>query len=187
MAIGCGPPLPPACGRKYAVWYGRSQQSFGLNPFQTLASLPKALDIWPITGRVPAARGNSALRGTRVMERLLTGMVDGAWRGDHELVSAVRRGEDGAFEKLFSRYRGPIRGYASGILADYDRAEDITQEVFIAALLRLRDTERPIVFRPWIYQIARNACIDELRRTRRSPEVSFEYDFDAGYDAVEVF
>src|SRR6201997_4625735 len=104
------------------------------------------------------------------MARLLAGTIEGAWEGDHDLVSAVRRGEDNAFEELFSRYRGPIRVYISGILADYDRAEDITQEVFISALRRLRDTERPIAFKPWIYQIAKNACIDELRRTRRSVE-----------------
>ena len=57
------------------------------------------------------------------------------------------------------------------MLADFDRAEDITQEVFISALRRLRDTERPIAFKPWIYQIAKNACIDELRRAKRALEV----------------
>ena len=60
------------------------------------------------------------------------------------------------------------------ILCDADRAEDITQEVFISALRRLRDTERPIAFKPWIYQIAKNAGIDELRRTRRSLEVPLD-------------
>jgi RNA polymerase sigma factor (sigma-70 family) len=108
------------------------------------------------------------------MARLLPEALPVAWSTDHELVSAVRRGEDIAFEELFSRYRGRIRSYVSGILADADRAEDITQEVFISALRRLRDTERPIAFKPWIYQIAKNACIDELRRMRRSLEVPLE-------------
>jgi RNA polymerase sigma factor (sigma-70 family) len=67
----------------------------------------------------------------------------------------------------------------SGILADGDRAEDITQEVFISALRRLRNTERPIAFRPWIYQIAKNACLDELRRTRRNLEVPLEQEREA--------
>ena len=120
------------------------------------------------------------------MARLLARTIDGAWEGDHELVSAVRRGEDNAFEELFSRYRGPIRAYVSGLLADYDRAEDITQEVFISALRRLRDTERPIAFKPWIYQIAKNACIDELRRTRRNREVSFERDSGTVDEFVEL-
>ena len=81
---------------------------------------------------------------------------------------AVRHGEDGAFEQLFARYRTADLDLLSRIIGDADRAEDVTQEVFISVLRRLRDTERPIVFKPWIYQIAKNACIDELRRTRRS-------------------
>jgi RNA polymerase sigma factor (sigma-70 family) len=105
------------------------------------------------------------------MARLLPYALRGSVPGDHDLVTAVRRGQEGAFEGLFARYRDRIRAYASGILRDADRAEDITQEVFISALRRLRDTERPIVFKPWIYQIAKNACIDELRRNRRNVEV----------------
>ncbi len=108
------------------------------------------------------------------MARLLPDALRGKVPRDHDLVTAVRRGDERAFEQLFSRYRGRIRGYASRILADHDRAEDVTQEVFISALRRLRDTERPIAFKPWIYQIARNACIDELRRTRRTLEVSLQ-------------
>jgi RNA polymerase sigma factor (sigma-70 family) len=112
-----------------------------------------------------------------VKARLLSGALEVTVRTDHELVSAVRRGEDSAFEQLFSRYRGRIRSYVSRILADPDRAEDVTQEVFMSALRRLRDTERPIAFKPWIYQIAKNACVDELRRrTRRSLEVPFDQD-----------
>ena len=108
------------------------------------------------------------------MARLLLDVSPPAWATDHELVRAVRRGEENAFEELFCRYHGRIRSYVSGILVDFDRAEDITQEVFIAALRRLRDTERPIAFKPWIYQIAKNASIDELRRTRRSLEVPLD-------------
>jgi len=108
------------------------------------------------------------------MARLLSEVRPVSWSSDHELVTAVRRGEDNAFEELFSRYRRRIRSYVSGILSDADRAEDITQEVFISALRRLRDTERPIAFKPWIYQIAKNAGIDELRRTRRSLEVPLD-------------
>ncbi|HYB26151.1 MAG TPA: sigma-70 family RNA polymerase sigma factor [Solirubrobacteraceae bacterium] len=110
-----------------------------------------------------------------------------AWGTDHELVTAVRLGQDSAFGELFSRYRSRIRAYASGILSDSNRAEDITQEVFISALCRLRDTERPIAFKPWIYQIAKNACIDELRRTRRNPEVPFGLDSEAADGVVDLF
>ncbi len=60
------------------------------------------------------------------------------------------------------------------MVGDHGRAEDITQDVFIAALRRLRETDRPVAFKPWIYEIARNACIDDFRRRRRAQEVSLE-------------
>ena len=40
----------------------------------------------------------------------------------------------------------------------------------------MRETERPIAFKPWIYEIAKNACIDQFRRSRRAEEVSLEAD-----------
>jgi RNA polymerase sigma factor (sigma-70 family) len=98
---------------------------------------------------------------------------------EHQLVAAVRQGDDRAFEELFSRYRSRITGYVLGMVRDHARAEDITQEVFLSALRRLRDSERPIAFKPWIYEIARNACIDEFRRTKRASEVSLNADDDS--------
>ena len=63
---------------------------------------------------------------------------------------------------------------------DHARAEDVTQDVFISALRRMRETERPIAFKPWIYEIAKNACIDQFRRSRRAEEVSFDADDGLG-------
>jgi RNA polymerase sigma factor (sigma-70 family) len=99
---------------------------------------------------------------------------------DHDLVAAVRRGDDRAFEKLYERYQRRIAAYVYGMVNDYGRAEDITQEVFISALRRMRETERPIAFKPWIYEIAKNACIDQFRRSRRAEEVSFDAEEGAG-------
>ena len=79
-------------------------------------------------------------------------------------MSAVRRGDDRAFEELYGRYRRRIGAYVFGMVGDHGRAEDISQEVFISALRRMRDTERPIAFKPWLYEIAKNACIDHFRR-----------------------
>jgi RNA polymerase sigma factor (sigma-70 family) len=93
---------------------------------------------------------------------------------DGELVAATRRGDDAAFEQLYERYRGPIAGYVQRMCKDHARAEDITQEVFMSALRRMRDTDRPIAFKPWVYEIARNACIDQFRRSQRGEEVSYD-------------
>jgi RNA polymerase sigma factor (sigma-70 family) len=95
---------------------------------------------------------------------------------DLDLVTAVRAGDDRAFELLFLRYQSRIAVYVRGMVRDHGRAEDITQEVFIAALRRMRATDREIAFKPWIYEIAKNACIDAFRRTRTTSEVSFDAD-----------
>ena len=95
---------------------------------------------------------------------------------DHQLVAAVRRGDDRAFEALYGRYQRRIHAYVMGMVKDHGRAEDVTQEVFVSALRRMRETERPIAFKPWIYEIAKNACIDQFRRSRRTEEVSLQAD-----------
>ena len=97
---------------------------------------------------------------------------------EQELVAAVRGGDDRAFEQLYARYRARIGAYILGMVRDHARAEDLAQDVFISALRRLRDTERPIAFKPWLYEIAENACIDEFRRTRRTREVPLDGDQD---------
>jgi RNA polymerase sigma factor (sigma-70 family) len=93
---------------------------------------------------------------------------------DEQLVDAARAGSDEAVEALFRRYRERIAAYARGIVADSGRAEDIVQETFISAFRSIRSTDREITFKPWIYQIAKNACIDQLRRQGRAEEISID-------------
>ena len=100
---------------------------------------------------------------------------DGA-ADDHKLVARVRRGDERAFEALYERYHRRIHAYVVGMVKDHQRAEDVTQEVFVSALRRMRATERPIAFKPWVYEIAKNACIDQFRRSKRSEEVSLDAD-----------
>src|SRR4051812_28805188 len=102
---------------------------------------------------------------------------------DGELVASVRRGDDRAFEELYNRYNRRISSYIFGMVKDHARAEDLTQDVFVSALRRMRDTDRPIAFKPWIYEIAKNACIDQFRRSKRAEEVS--YDAEEGLGAAD--
>src|ERR1700752_4710711 len=95
---------------------------------------------------------------------------------DGQLVAATREGSDGAFEVLFRRYRDRVVGYVRGMVSDHGRAEDIVQEAFMSALRSLRSSDQDINFRPWIYEIAKNACIDHLRRAGRAQEVSIDSD-----------
>ncbi|MDX6706161.1 MAG: hypothetical protein QOI48_2007 [Solirubrobacteraceae bacterium] len=107
-------------------------------------------------------------------------------RDDLGLVAGVRAGDDRAFELLFVRYQPPIAAYVRGMVTDRGRAEDITQEIFISALRRIRATDTEIAFKPWIHEIARNACIDAFRRARSRDEVSFDAQdaFAAGFGTL---
>jgi RNA polymerase sigma factor (sigma-70 family) len=93
---------------------------------------------------------------------------------DNQLVDAARRGSDVAFEALFRRYRDRITAYVRSILSDHARAEDIVQDVFMSALRSMRSTDREVIFKPWVYEIAKNACIDHIRKARRASEVSID-------------
>lgn len=93
---------------------------------------------------------------------------------DRVLVASVRAGDDGAFEELYRRYSRRVAGYVHRMVGDHERAEDITQEAFFSALRRLRQTDSAIVFKPWIFEIAKNATIDQFRRSSRAEEVSID-------------
>ncbi len=95
---------------------------------------------------------------------------------EQELVSATRAGDDRAFEELYARYRERISAFILSRVHDHARAEDIAQDVFISALRRLRETDQRMAFKPWLYEIAKNACIDEFRRGSRFLEVPLETD-----------
>jgi RNA polymerase sigma factor (sigma-70 family) len=95
---------------------------------------------------------------------------------DRALVEFVRAGDDGAFEELYRRYEERIGSFVGRIVRDESRAEDVTQEAFLSALRRLRATDAEIAFKPWIYEIARNAAIDSYRRSGRAQEVSIDAD-----------
>jgi len=100
----------------------------------------------------------------------------GCEAADAELVAAVRAGDDSAFEELYRRYQPRIARFVCGMLHDAARCEDIAQEAFLSALRRMRATDAEINFKPWIYQIARNAAIDSYRKGSHAIEVSMDAD-----------
>jgi RNA polymerase sigma-70 factor (ECF subfamily) len=91
-------------------------------------------------------------------------------RSDEDLVAAVRDGSSHAAEALVARYEAQLTGYARSLLggAHHD-AEEAVQDALVRALGALRrPQDRPIVLRPWLFAITRNACVDRLRRGGRA-------------------
>src|SRR3954447_7727227 len=85
---------------------------------------------------------------------------------DARLSIAASQGDDEAFGLLYERYAPRITAYLSRLLDDEHLAQDLTHEVFMSALRRLRTDRPPIAFGPWLYRIARTASIDVHRRSQ---------------------
>ena len=80
------------------------------------------------------------------------------------LVVGLRDGDGGAAQLLEQLYRKPLLACAWGYLRDRDAAEDAVQDVFVKVM---RSDTVPDAFRPWIYRITRNHCLNVLRAKGR--------------------
>jgi RNA polymerase sigma factor (sigma-70 family) len=85
-------------------------------------------------------------------------------QSDERLIALTRRGQQAAFETLFSRYHARLLAFCRHMLASKEDAEDVLQEVFAAAFNAILADEREINVRPWLYRIARNRSLNHLRR-----------------------
>lgn len=71
-----------------------------------------------------------------------------------------------AFDRLFEEYSAPVFNYLLRMVGDHDRAADITQDTFIKAYRKLDTLTDAHSTRSWLYRIATNTAIDEIRRRR---------------------
>jgi RNA polymerase sigma factor (sigma-70 family) len=83
---------------------------------------------------------------------------------DEKLIALTRRGRDDAYETLVERYRPRLHAFIHHMLRSREDAEDVLQEVYVAALRAMRTDDRPINAKPWLYKIARNRALNHLRR-----------------------
>jgi len=86
---------------------------------------------------------------------------------DEQLMSKVKMGEVAAFEILFARYQQPLFNFILRMLGDFHKAEDIFQETFLRVFRHAHKYDESYRFSPWLYQIARNLCLEEIRRQRK--------------------
>ena len=88
-------------------------------------------------------------------------------RTDHALIEATRSGDEAAFAEVMSRYRSPITNYLYRFLNDYEEAVDLAQETFVRVYFALDRYHTGFAFSTYIYRIATNLAISELRRRKR--------------------
>ncbi len=87
---------------------------------------------------------------------------------EDKLASEARDGDQRALAKIFSDYHQPLYRYCLAIVGDRQDAEDALQETMIKVLRSLPGEQREIALRPWLYRIAHNEAIDQLRRRRKT-------------------
>jgi RNA polymerase sigma factor (sigma-70 family) len=92
---------------------------------------------------------------------------------DDEVAKQAASGNQLAFEELVRRYTEPLFKVALRFFNDYDDASDILQQVLYKAYVGLPKVNHDLVVRPWLFKIARNACLDVLKHRRRHPATRF--------------
>jgi RNA polymerase sigma factor (sigma-70 family) len=109
-------------------------------------------------------------------------------QGDEKLIAMARAGNPGAFETIVDRYQGRLLGFCRQMLSSTEDAEDVLQEVFVNAYRAMLADEREINLRPWLYRIARNRCLNYLRKPKADAQESMDMvpEVDAASTAEKV-
>src|SRR2546430_15182019 len=84
----------------------------------------------------------------------------------------LRGGNGHAFEAIVDRYETRLLGFCRQMLGSTEDAEDVLQEVFVNAHRAILADDREIKLRPWLYRIARNRCLNHLRKPVAEGRVS---------------
>lgn len=94
---------------------------------------------------------------------------------DEQLAADYLAGDESSLELLFGRYLKPIYSFSHRYVGGGPDIQDITQDVFIKAWRNLKKFDRNKSFKTWIFSIAKNTCVDFLRKNKKTvPFSEFE-------------
>ena len=93
---------------------------------------------------------------------------------DALLMLRVKRGDRAAFVELVEKYKQPVMNLVYRTLHDEAEAEDLAQVVFLQVYKSAKRYESRAKFSTWLFTIARNLCLNEIRRRSRHPADSLE-------------
>jgi RNA polymerase sigma factor (sigma-70 family) len=105
---------------------------------------------------------------------------------DERLVALTRRGHEAAFEVLVERYEKRLIVFCRNMLRSSEDARDMVQDTFANAHRAMLQDERPIHVKAWLYRIARNRCLNYLRRPQPDGVDSMDVFEGAGASAAET-
>ncbi len=104
--------------------------------------------------------------GARTREAELASVAETP-RSDHALIEATKNGDETAFAEVVGRYKGPITNYLYRFLNNYEEAVDLAQETFVRVYFAIERYHTEYAFSTYIYRIATNLAISELRKRKR--------------------
>ena len=107
------------------------------------------------------------------MRSIDLGLRQDAAASDNSLVSEFIAGNDEAFAQLVTRYKDSITNYLNMMVGDYDIAVDLCQETFLRVYRSIHRYSNLYQFSTWIYRIATNLAIDEIRYRKRRGQVFY--------------
>src|SRR3954462_13867799 len=87
---------------------------------------------------------------------------------DEALYESLLAGEVSAFDQLYQRYERPLFGFIRGHLADAAEAEDVLHDAFLALLRDRTGARAAVSLRAWLFQVARNLCLNRQRTQKRA-------------------
>ena len=93
---------------------------------------------------------------------------------DAALMLRVKQGDTGAFAELVDKYKQPVMNVACRMLRDATEAEDLAQNVFVQVYKSASRYQVGAKFSTWLFTIARNLCLNEIRRRSRHPANSLD-------------
>ena len=118
-------------------------------------------------------------------ERWLCGTLRGMPEDDAEVLQRVLAGDEGAFALLVRRYEAKLGVYVAHIVGSTEDARDLVQEAFVRVWCNLTQYNPKFRFSTWLFRIAHNLAIDQLRR-RRQPLVSLSLGEDDEGDEMRL-
>lgn len=104
---------------------------------------------------------------------------------DEELAERATAGDQQAFGVLAERYSEKLKRYGRKFLRDPEDIEDLIQDVFIRAYQNLKSFDTKLRFSPWLYRIAHNAFVNELRKKSRAPFFAIDFDTLVSHPVAE--
>ena len=144
-------------------------------------AIPGILQAWPgvcihnekssrsANGNGSAASASPGERTSQSRERARTSMTMSKSTDSSDINSSIYSSDVHVldFGMLYEKFKRPVHSYIYRLLGSHDDADDLTQEVFTRAYVAWNDLYDRDNLSSWLYRIATNLCIDQLRRRKR--------------------